>query len=1183
LVQTTLLGLAIAIILALLAALIGPWFVDWTSYRAGIEAEASRIVGAPVRVAGSIDLRLLPTPYVSLKSVRIGTTDGAAELSVPALEAELALGPLMRGQWRAEKLRLVKPDIRLAIDRVAASDDRGGANVEIATFAVEDGSLELVDHGKSRGRLQQVSFAGQAQSLTGPFKGEGRFSAGKNHYDFRIASGRRGEDGGAKLHLGLDITDQPFSFEADGAVFRDGGLRFTGTATLNRIAALALGGGRVIQGEPWRATAKVEATADHVLFDQLDVAYGPDERAAHVTGTARLALPEPRLDLVLSAAQLDVDRALALSDTAQRVPRATLEALTAKLTGEFPMSVPVQLGFAADSVQLGGGQLQAVRADARFDGAQWHVDRLELRAPGYTMARLSGDIGASGFKGPADISSDDPRALLTWLSGHSDPKRGTIINPLHLRGAFAVDGTQFAANDLSVEFDRRTFSGRFIYRFAAQQPARLEAAIEGADVDGDSLIAFAQAASSGAPLPWPGEVDLAMDIGRLGLSGMEARGIKAKLAFDDNGLRVEQFSAADFGGAVINGRGALNFHDTPRGTLALSIEAQQLDGIAALLERWLPDGPSRAVLTRLAPANIGVTANVGADASGGPMLRVAVGGRAGPLQLNAGIDGHGDPSSWRNAPFQLKARLAGDDAATLASVLALDRYLDVDQRPAVATLTASRGEGADILIETAWNGGGLDASAKGSVAFADDGVRGNFDVATAGSTSLASKPGLPFELKGRLAIAPDEISVRGVSGSVAGSNVSGEGKVTLSQPRQIDADVTADRLAVGALLAAASGEAVASSSEQALSLWPTAPFGPRALAGWTGQVRLDATQAGLGPGLSLRNLRTTVKISPSSTRFEDIAAMLGAGRFAGQVSLSDTSGGTAVAGRISLHNADSAAVVPAVAGRLSGDLRFEGAGLSPAALIGSLQGDGTLSLENGQFSGLDLRVFDEIEHAVERDSRIDQSRVGEIATKVFDSGALVVPSASAPLVLSQGRLLLGSLDLRGGPNGLAASGSLDLAALTLDGKVSLQGQGRPNVASGRPPVITAAYKGPWLRPTRSIDTGMLTDWLTLVAVEREMRRLENAERAAKANQVVPIKLQDGKLQDGKLQEGAPPPSAPKAGRDLEPSTASAAPTPPTAPPLPPAIIVGPAPKPHPRAKPPSRPLPITPFSGFFAR
>ncbi len=43
--QTTLLGLAIAFILALVAALVGPYFVDWNQFRPQFEAEATKIIG----------------------------------------------------------------------------------------------------------------------------------------------------------------------------------------------------------------------------------------------------------------------------------------------------------------------------------------------------------------------------------------------------------------------------------------------------------------------------------------------------------------------------------------------------------------------------------------------------------------------------------------------------------------------------------------------------------------------------------------------------------------------------------------------------------------------------------------------------------------------------------------------------------------------------------------------------------------------------------------------------------------------------------------------------------------------------------------------------------------------------------------------------------------------------------
>jgi uncharacterized protein involved in outer membrane biogenesis len=71
-VQTTLLGIAFAIILALLAALLAPFFVDWTQFRPVFEAEASRVVGLPVRVTGAIDARILPSPSLTLHGLESG-------------------------------------------------------------------------------------------------------------------------------------------------------------------------------------------------------------------------------------------------------------------------------------------------------------------------------------------------------------------------------------------------------------------------------------------------------------------------------------------------------------------------------------------------------------------------------------------------------------------------------------------------------------------------------------------------------------------------------------------------------------------------------------------------------------------------------------------------------------------------------------------------------------------------------------------------------------------------------------------------------------------------------------------------------------------------------------------------------------------------------------------------------
>ena len=58
------------VVLVLLAALVVPLFVDWTSYRADFEREASAILGRKVTVAGKASARLIPFPSVTFTDVK---------------------------------------------------------------------------------------------------------------------------------------------------------------------------------------------------------------------------------------------------------------------------------------------------------------------------------------------------------------------------------------------------------------------------------------------------------------------------------------------------------------------------------------------------------------------------------------------------------------------------------------------------------------------------------------------------------------------------------------------------------------------------------------------------------------------------------------------------------------------------------------------------------------------------------------------------------------------------------------------------------------------------------------------------------------------------------------------------------------------------------------------------------
>ena len=61
-------------VIALFAALIGPYFVNWNDYKSTFEAEAEKILGQPVRVAGTAKATVLPSPSLTFTDVQVGDT-----------------------------------------------------------------------------------------------------------------------------------------------------------------------------------------------------------------------------------------------------------------------------------------------------------------------------------------------------------------------------------------------------------------------------------------------------------------------------------------------------------------------------------------------------------------------------------------------------------------------------------------------------------------------------------------------------------------------------------------------------------------------------------------------------------------------------------------------------------------------------------------------------------------------------------------------------------------------------------------------------------------------------------------------------------------------------------------------------------------------------------------------------
>jgi large subunit ribosomal protein L24 len=1191
-VQTTLLGVGIAIILALLAALVGPYFVNWGDYRSVFEAHASRIIGAPIRIAGAIDARLLPVPSVTLRNVEVTPPTAAAPVKAREIGIELALGALVRGEWRVTELRVIEPDVNLGLDgqgRIHWPGSTTGFDPDallIERVTLEDGRIALADAASgARIVLERFWFNGDARSLAGPLKGEGGFVAGDERHSYRLNAGRLGEEG-ARFRLSVDAADLQISADADGTLrFDQQGLRFEGALVLSRLQGVTMVRGRAINREPWRIAARVKSSLTGSLFEQLELQYGPEERALKFTGAAELKFDQGvRLDAVLSARQIDLDRLVQLPESAQRLPLMAIKAAADALGDALTPGIPVRLGVGIDTLMLGGAPVQAVRGDFATNSGGWDVESLEFRAPGFAQLRTSGRLTLTregvSFVGPGSIDATDPRVLAAWIEGR-EVGAAVPSGALRASGDVTLATERVSIERLSAEIDRKKLSGRLSYAWStADRRPRLEAEINAAELDLDATTAMIRSALPGATLDMPAEFALSLNLGRVTLMGVEARHAQAKLSLDANGIAFEQLAIGDLAGVAVDLKGAIQGPwTTPHGALTYDLAGARLDGLLRLLEQVAPRVAEtlRPVSAQLGPAKLRGTLNVDRAAQATVSTAMArLEGSAGPLRIVVTADVTGDPAAWRQAVLKTEGSAEAEDGRALARLFRLDEALAIAPGPGKFRWTATGPLTGALRFDGRLTAVGADLRAVGTLTVGEDGTSGRADISATASdvtalraaTGRADRPA-SVTFKARLAFKPGEFAFEDILGTAAGATLNGRLHMVPGTPLRVDGLLDADAFHAVALLAALTGmpsQAAGQGPPRGPAVtWSAQPFGPRLLAGIEGKIEMGASRAALTPNLDIRQFQAVLRFDATEIAVEGVRGTLAGGRLVADVSIPRGAEGTSVDARVALSGADIVGIWPSgarapVSGRITIQLEAKGSGRSPASLVGALGGAGIISVENIEFAGLDPRVFDTVTRAIDQGVGVENARVKAVVETALAHGRLRVAAADGALTLTAGQIRVNGLLAKGDQADLGISASVDLAQGIVDARLALQGGAVSDGPAAGRPEIHVGLKGNISAPQRSLDVSALVGWLTLRAVDLQARRLEalEAERAT----AEAARLEAARLEAAKAVQGRPPreQQAAPAPEPLVPASAPPASFPPSFPPImAPDLVVPPAP------------------------
>lgn len=1104
--RETLTILAVVLVLVLSAALAAPWFIDWRAHRGWIEDTLSAAVGGQVRVAGDIEVRLLPAPRLELR--RASWTSGqigAPKVETEHLTLEVAVAPLLQGAVRFVEARFDRPVILATVDASGAiplpAPGAASAAIAFERFEAHGGRIEIIRGHGAPLVIDNVSLDADAASLQGPFRGSGRFSYGGGAGSYRFGASVS-DDGRLRAKATIDPGGGLPTADFDGAVISDRRpdgvrLRLEGAAVLAGVAQAA--GVEVA----YRASGPLAADATGARLEPLEVRFGAPERQTTATGAASYDVANRAAAVRLAAPQLDVDRLLGAeggADPMARLARLLFGALDAPAR---PRASSLDIEASTPAVQLGGDTLTEASLRLQLPAAAG-PSRLVITSnlPGRASVSLDGEVesgDAARFIGKASASARDMGRLADWI-GRADADlaermRGWPFRSIEATADIEASRAAFAARNLDLRADRSAFKGAAAFTAAVGgERARLYADLSSAALDLDGLPDLRGPARA----LQDADLNLALDaravrLARVGGGMMDSGRIRANLTRTGGVMELERLSVDNLGGATLSASGRA---DPTGGRLTASLEAQRLVELAALARRVAP-GPladmfaERAVA--LSPARLDFNAEAAIRDGVLELRTLRVDGSARGTRIAGAARPVGEAVELeldaRSADTPIFLRQFGVDSAPVPGV------------PASRITARARGSASE----------GFETEITGEIAGASLGFRGRLHragegFAAEGRGRLGSKDlspllqavalgwpdqqaAAPAEAVADVAVKGGAVEARALTGTLAGARFIGEVRFAPSEPgarRGLTGALAVDRVSLDALSTAVLGP---SAAPRGALQWSDAPFAAGFADPPPARLDLRIGALDLRGGFEAREATARLELAPGALTLDNLAARVGAASVAGRLALRRDKAEASLGLRLTFDGPLD--LRERMAGRIQTTLELAATGLSERTLIGNLAGAGRARVTGFVIPKADPQAVDRVVAAVEKDAVAADERAVVVAlAREFDRGGLSGGEAEFDMLIAGGVARLQPARIPAAQADVTASAVFDLRSGALEQSLDIKSRSPPPRWSGEPPRARLVWSGPVEKPQRAVEAAPLVNALSARAITRETARIE---------------------------------------------------------------------------------------------
>jgi uncharacterized protein involved in outer membrane biogenesis len=1122
-------------VLALTAALVAPYFVDWSTYRAGFEREASVILGRKVTVNGEATAKILPFPSVTFSDVEVGGgPNGEPAMTAETFSMDAELAPLLSGEFRIFDMRLVRPSATIEIAEDGAVDwamrpssPFNVGHVTIEKLTVTEGQISIVHRASGRvHRLTEINSEVSARALAGPWRMVGSMRVDGWRSAVTINTGRA-SNGAMRLRIQAEPEVQKVSLDSDGELRFDEGSASAKYSGDFRLAArrdpVEPGTPPPTGGPGFRVKGKFALDNRRLGLDAFSFETGPLDNPYSADGKGFVDYgSEPRFALTLDGAQVRFDEAIGQSggQSAGLTLAQRLAALQEGLLDLPRPSMPGTLDVNLPAVVAGDTTIRDVRLSAEPATGGWTVRSLAATLPGRATLEANGLLSTDetlGFKGRLLLAIAQPSGFAAWVAQDVDE----AIRKLPAAGFTAdVDLTagRQAFDNMELGLGGATFRGEAERRSpAGAAPATVLKLSGGAlDIDGLAALASLFVSDLGVNRFAEGDLDLEVKAGPISAAGLTAQSIDTAFRLRQGLLEIDRLSIGDIAGATISATGTLrDFPENPSGNLDASLVAVDLAPLIGVAARYYRENAIvQALQARAAShgglfedARLDVVATAAAQDDGTSGVAISAKGVAGGTALSATLSGRGSAADVGDADVSILLSGRNDDATRLLALYGL-KVLPLGLIGPGETEFSLKGKlSGDLATSASLTAGDFSAGFAGAASLGANGVamkgpaRLNAPdiepwLMTAGVALPGMGAGLPVEVEADLDYGDGLLVLDGIDGTVNQGALAGGINASLKDGKpHLSGQITLDEVTLDPLVAMVLGDSALQDSGEG---WPTAPFAPKVTAPFSADIGISAATLVAGPAVTAYDANLTIKLDDDSLRLSDLSATLHEGKASGFVELKNNGGTALFSSQLTLENADIALLLgnSGLSGRGDLSTSLSASGKSVGGLVSALSGSGTARFGSLVVGGVNAAAFPAfIARADQFGKDIDAARTAGFAPAIAADGSFSAEPGEMAFTVAAGVLRAPPLELRNAAAAIDVNLQSDFntGEVTANGGVTFAPGNEALV--GSEPALRFSVRGPLGATVRDFDSEPLAQFLMQRALEAEQARVEGMQSA----------------------------------------------------------------------------------------